>query len=364
VNYKVLFSAHSTRQYLGPFTLYACAVENLSGKNYLATLNFPFYFGSDPKFLESNLIELLRKLKSKIPHNNDEWTFFSQEPILQTHSLEEKKILALKDINKIPTLLTAKKLIESHFESQKKLLSLEYPMIEFEDSSFKQDLKTIKQYGPLGLYDLSHPELKDFNKQLNQKPKLLLHICCGPDAGGVISQLKNDFDLHAFWYDPNIQPKEEYDLRLDAFKKVAEIEEVPYTIGEYDVDRFFEKIKGLEHTPEQGAKCSQCYDMRLERSAIEAKNLNCEAFCSTLAISPHKVQKKLQVFGELAAKKHGVPYYTRNFMKEDGFKNSIDYSNENKIYRQDYCGCYFSLYQGGTKAKRMAKELGYLPKAT
>src|SRR5690606_30938123 len=118
--------------------------------------------------------------------------------------------------------------------------------------------------------------------------------------------------------------------------KVASIESVPAIIGSYDVDEFFERIRGLEHTPEQGAKCSQCYDMRLERSAIETARGNFEAYATTLAISPHKVQEKLIKFGKLNEKRFRVPYYHRNFMKEDGFKNSVAYSHDHGIYRQDY----------------------------
>ncbi len=205
------------------------------------------------------------------------------------------------------------------------------------------------------------PDYLSLLERARGKAKLLLHVCCGPDAGGVIRQLKSEFDLSCFWYDPNIQPKAEYDRRLEAFQKVASIEGIPAIIGSYDVDEFFERIRGLEHTPEQGAKCSQCYDMRLEHSAIEAAHGNFEAYATTLAISPHKVQEKLIKFGKLNEKRLGVPYYHRNFMKEDGFKNSVTYSREHGIYRQDYCGCLFSLHEGGPEAQKMARELQIYP---
>jgi len=88
-------------------------------------------------------------------------------------------------------------------------------------------------------------------KVLEQKPKLLLHVCCGPDATVPLMDLKKEYEVIAFWYDPNIQPKKEYDKRLEAFKKVCEIENVSWIEGEYDVKNFFQKIKGLEHTPEK-----------------------------------------------------------------------------------------------------------------
>lgn len=194
--------------------------------------------------------------------------------------------------------------------------------------------------------------------ELTRRKSLLVHVCCGPDAGGVLRQLQPDYDLTAFWYDPNIQPKAEHDLRLEAFLKVCEIEGVRAVVGEYDVENFLGRIGGFEHTPEQGAKCSICYDLRLERAAVEAKAQGCDRYTTTLAISPHKVQTKLASFGGLYAQKHGVPYLARNFMKEDGFKDSVEYTREHDIYRQDYCGCWFSLYEGGARAQGQATLLG------
>jgi predicted adenine nucleotide alpha hydrolase (AANH) superfamily ATPase len=192
---------------------------------------------------------------------------------------------------------------------------------------------------------------------MSAKPKLLLHVCCGPDAAGVIGQLQEDYELIGFWYDPNIQPKEEYDLRRDAFEKVAHLKSISWIEGEYDVDRFYKHIEGLETTPETGAKCSLCYDLRLERAAKAASDESCEYFATTLAISPHKVQQKLLRFGELSGKRFNVQYVHRNFMKDDGFKDSVKFTEANDIYRQDYCGCYFSLFEGGSKARALAEKL-------
>jgi predicted adenine nucleotide alpha hydrolase (AANH) superfamily ATPase len=129
------------------------------------------------------------------------------------------------------------------------------------------------------------------------------------------------------------------------------------------VGNFYRQIQGLEHTPEQGAKCSICYDMRLERAAVEAKRQGCDLYTTTLAISPHKVQAKLKAFGELNEKKYGVPYLARNFMKDEGFKKSVEYTRDYKIYRQDYCGCYFSLHEGGPQAQSLAESLGFTKEA-
>jgi predicted adenine nucleotide alpha hydrolase (AANH) superfamily ATPase len=233
----------------------------------------------------------------------------------------------------------------------------------FTDFEIKAEIsKFIKKHGaPKNLFNLEDTTIQFELSKRHKKPRLLLHVCCGPDAGGVISQLKKDFDVHGFWYDPNIQPLEEYNKRLEAFVKVAKIENIPYTVGEYDVERFEKKIRGLEYSLEKGAKCTLCYDMRLERAAHEAALGRFDIYTTTLAISPHKVQSKLKNFGKLFESRFGVPYLARNFLKHEGFKNSVQYTREHDIFRQDYCGCFYSLWEGGQDAQKKAKDWGYLP---
>ena len=179
-------------------------------------------------------------------------------------------------------------------------------------------------------------------KQIEQKPKLLLHICCGPDATVPIMDLKKEYDLLCFWYDPNIQPKAEYDKRFDAFKKVCEIEWVPYIEWEYDVGRFFQVIKWYEDTPERGEKCTLCYDMRLERSARLGKELWYTHYTSTLNTSPHKDLEKMFSLGDKYGREYGLEFLKIAFRKNNGFQRSVDYTHEHNIYRQDYCGCVYS----------------------
>ena len=105
------------------------------------------------------------------------------------------------------------------------------------------------------------------------KPKLLLHVCCGPDVSIPLVDLKDTYDILCFWYDPNIAPKEEYDLRLDAFKRVCEIEKIPYIVGEYDTLRFLQAVRGHENDPERGERCTICYDLRLREAAKKAQEL-------------------------------------------------------------------------------------------
>ncbi|MDD2907895.1 MAG: ribonuclease HII [Candidatus Gracilibacteria bacterium] len=202
-----------------------------------------------------------------------------------------------------------------------------------------------------GIHRLSYKPVK---KILEAKPKLLLHICCGPDATVPIMDLKNDYEIICFWYDPNIQPKKEYNKRLKEFIKVCEIENVEYIVGEYDVENFFSRIKGLENTPEKGEKCTNCYDMRLERSALEARKLGIKYWTSTLNTSPHKDLEKMFILGDKWSLeetfdddkkqylKEKLEFLKIAFRKNGGFKRSVEYTKKHNIYRQNYCGCIYS----------------------
>ena len=193
-----------------------------------------------------------------------------------------------------------------------------------------------------------------------KKEKLLLHICCGPDATVPIMDLKKDYEVICFWYDPNIQPRPEHEKRVQAFKKVCEIEDVEYIIWEYDVGNFFKKIKGLEATPERGDKCTKCYDMRLERSALEARKLWIKYWTSTLNTSPHKdLDKMFSLWDKWSitetihpqtkdSLKQKLDFLKIAFRKNKWFERSVAYTKEHDIYRQNYCGCIYSdTFPGG-----------------
>lgn len=187
---------------------------------------------------------------------------------------------------------------------------------------------------------ISYKPIENILKE--KKPKVLLHVCCGPDATVPIMDLKNDYEVIGYWYDPNIQPKAEYDKRRDAFARVCEIEGVEWFEGSYDVKRFFEVIKGLEETPEQGEKCTKCYDMRLESAARMAEELGVDYYTSTLNTSPHKDLEKMFTLGEMHGKNYHVEFLKIPFRKHGGFNRSVEYTQKYGIYRQDYCGCVYS----------------------
>jgi len=304
-----------------------------------------------------NLEESFKKLQQKI-----NLVFFQKEFKISTLSSDteiqkiSKRIIALPKTMECSKYTRALNCAQDFFQTQEKLFEAKFPNCLRKSTEVEDHCENYKNFPEA--YSKNSKTTQAIKKESTRKKKLLLHICCGPDAAGVLRQLKEEYEVTCFWYDPNIQPKEEYDLRLEAFVKVAEIEKVPYIIGEYDVDYFIDRIKGHEASLEQGSKCSICYDLRLERSAHEAQKQNSELYTTTLAISPHKVQKKLENFGKLYEVKYKVPYLARNFMKDDGFKESVELSKDWDIYRQDYCGCWFSLHEGGKNAQAMAKNYG------
>lgn len=204
-----------------------------------------------------------------------------------------------------------------------------------------------------GIHRLSYKPIKAV---LEDKPKLLLHICCGPDATVPIMDLKKDYEVICFWYDPNIQPKEEYEKRLEAFKKVCDIEKVAFIEGEYDVKNFFKRIKWLENTPEKWEKCTECYDMRLEKTALLAKEMGITYWTSTLNTSPHKDLEKMFTLWEKHSLKENLEFLKIAFRKNGWFQRSVEYTKKHDIYRQGYCGCVYSDTFPGNEKKGGKKK--------
>ena len=178
---------------------------------------------------------------------------------------------------------------------------------------------------------------------LDSRPRLLLHSCCGPCSSYVLEYLTRYFDVLLSYYNPNIQPLAEYDLRLENQLKV--IERIPgVTLAEcsYDGRAYDEAARGLEAEPEGGARCTECFRLRLDFAAREAKRLGCGYFATTLTVSPHKDAQRINAIGEELAGKYGVKWLPSDFKKRDGYKRSIELSREFGLYRQDYCGCLYS----------------------
>lgn len=181
-------------------------------------------------------------------------------------------------------------------------------------------------------------------------PKILLHSCCGPCSTEVIARLTPYFDITILYYNPNIEPKAEYEKRkqeqirfINEYKSVNKLD---FLDCDYDNERFQEIALGLENEPEGGSRCHRCYEMRLMKTATLAKELGYEYFGTTLTVSPYKNATVINQIGEAISNKVEIKYLYSDFKKENGYKNSIEYSKEYKLYRQNYCGCHFSRVVG------------------
>ena len=186
-------------------------------------------------------------------------------------------------------------------------------------------------------------ELDRITASLSGRPRLLLHSCCGPCSSYVLEYLTRYFEVFLSYYNPNIQPRAEYDLRLENQLKVLErMPGVTLVPCGYDGGAYDEAARGLEDEPEGGARCTECFKLRLDFAAREAKRLGCDYFATTLTVSPHKDAQRINAIGEALAGKYGVKWLPGDFKKRDGYKRSIELSREFGLYRQNYCGCLFS----------------------
>jgi predicted adenine nucleotide alpha hydrolase (AANH) superfamily ATPase len=174
------------------------------------------------------------------------------------------------------------------------------------------------------------------------KPKLLLHVCCGPCATEVVKRLQDEFDVVGFFYNPNIFPEDEYYKRLKEVQRLSALWHVLVDTGEYDHDRFLEQVQGLETEPEGGRRCEVCVRMRLEAGAKAAEANGCSVVASTLTIGPSKKAETINRIGREVCAEHGVEFLEADWKKRDGFRRSVELSKDLGMYRQDYCGCEFS----------------------
>ena len=175
------------------------------------------------------------------------------------------------------------------------------------------------------------------------KPKLVLHVCCAPDEAYVVQTLMESRDLVCFFCNPNIAPAEEYDLRLRQARQVAERYGVHFSADGYAPDTWEIAMKGAGDTPEGGERCRRCFTLRLRRTAAFCQARGLPSFTTVMSISPHKSVVLLNECGIAAAREYGVAYEPSDFKKKDGFRNSTLLSKKLGLYRQDYCGCRFSM---------------------
>lgn len=174
------------------------------------------------------------------------------------------------------------------------------------------------------------------------KPAFLLHCCCAPCSTHPIRMLQQTYAVTAFFYNPNIHPQDEYEKRQEEMEALARRWDVPLILGPYEIDDWFQAVKGYEEEPEGGARCAICYRMRMEKTARTAKDRGMGLFGTTLSVSPLKKVSLIHDIGKDIEAALGVIYHEADFKKQDGFKISCRLSREEGLYRQNYCGCVFS----------------------
>ena len=180
-------------------------------------------------------------------------------------------------------------------------------------------------------------------KYSNSKPRVLLHVCCGTCALYPYFKLKKDFDITFFYYNPNIYPKKEYTRRLNDIKMISKKNSIPLSVGKYEIKKWLNLTKDLIDEPEGGRRCDLCFRIRLNKTAETAKKMGFDLFGTSLTISPHKNHNTINSIGSELADSWGIDFYQSNFKKKDGFKKTMKLSKKIKLYRQDYCGCIYSM---------------------
>lgn len=185
-------------------------------------------------------------------------------------------------------------------------------------------------------------EMKKIISNLDNHNKLLLHSCCGPCSSSVIERLRDYFDITVIYYNPNIEPKEEYEKRKSEQLRLLNELGIKFMDIDYLNNEYHKKIKGYENEPENGLRCPLCFELRLDKTASKAKENNFDYFGTTLTVSPHKNSKIINEIGLKLEEKYGVKFLLSDFKKEDGYKRSIELSKKYDLYRQDYCGCLYS----------------------
>ena len=193
---------------------------------------------------------------------------------------------------------------------------------------------------------------RKFDKIVGQfgdaKPGILLHSCCGPCSSSVLELLSKYFDVTVLWYNPNLYPEAEYDKRLKTQKQLIDAiaedgVQAKLLVEPWRSEDYFSSIKGLENEPEEGKRCLECFKIRLEETARIASERGFEWFCTTLTVSSRKDAVAINAIGREAEAKYGVKWLPSEFKKREGNHRSIIMSEKYGLYRQEYCGCVFSL---------------------
>lgn len=188
-------------------------------------------------------------------------------------------------------------------------------------------------------------------------PSLLLHSCCAPCSSYCIEYLSKHFNITVLYYNPNIYPEDEYEKRKAEQKRLISQMETKNPVKMLDCDfeseKFYEMVKGMENCREGGERCFNCYRLRLRKTAVEAKKNSFDYFTTTLTISPLKNAQKINEIGNELSEEYGVEFLPSDFKKREGYKRSIELSKAFGLYRQNYCGCIFSRQEQNFEQNEM-----------
>lgn len=177
-----------------------------------------------------------------------------------------------------------------------------------------------------------------------KKDKIVLHACCGICSGYPVSSLIDaGYQVVVYFYNPNIYPAEEYQKRLEAERILCKHFNCELVEAEYNPEEFYEVAKGFEQEPERGKRCDKCFELRLKKTAEFAKTRGINLFTTSIVISPHKNFQKLSEIGQKIAQEQELEFLAIDFKKKDGFLKTNKISKGLGLYRQNYCGCKFSL---------------------
>lgn len=179
----------------------------------------------------------------------------------------------------------------------------------------------------------------------DQRKKVLMHSCCAPCSGEVMEAMTaSGIDYSIYFYNPNIHPDREYEIRKNENIRFAEKHNIEFIDADYDRDNWFERVRGLENEPERGIRCTVCFDMRFERTALYAHEHGFDTISSSLGISRWKDMDQINGCGVRAAARYpDLIYWTYNWRKGGGSARMLEISKREHFYQQEYCGCVYSL---------------------
>ncbi|HSV96579.1 MAG TPA: epoxyqueuosine reductase QueH [Spirochaetota bacterium] len=175
-----------------------------------------------------------------------------------------------------------------------------------------------------------------------KKDTLLLHACCAPCAAHVIGVLGKDFNITAYFYNPNISPFKEYSKRLSELEDYSVKRGFPLVVGLYDPRKWTSAVKVHRFEGERSVRCMFCFRYRLEECFRYARDNSFDAVATVMSVSPHKDAAMLNETGRSLKRRYGIEFFEADFKKNDGYRKSVEISRTNGFYRQDYCGCVYS----------------------